>query len=316
MIVSGGTLELKPYRQLALDKPMSPGLPSHLAAGSGMTCSGETLHVIADDALELGVFRTDGQAPGKLFELFARPPLPADHKERKKLKPDLESSTLLRHDGQEYWVSVGSGSSERRMTGVCVKLAPDGTPQQATEFDLKPLYEHLQGRFADLNIEGLAPVSDRGKLRLAQRGNSQAHQNAVVDLDLEKAFEAARAGGSWGPELLHDVVPVELPTLPGSQGPVPLTLTDLAPLDGSRLLFTAAAEDTENPYDDGQVLGSQIGVMEADGTVSRLYPVDQRVKLEGICAQPGENGVRTLVVTDADDPEQCATVYETWLVAE
>ncbi len=314
--MTAGLLTLALVRTLPLAKPLSEGLPCHLAAGSGLTRVANTLHIIADDALDVAVFKADApDEEGQLYRLFQRPPLPHDHKERKKLKPDLESASVLWQGDQAYWVALGSGSSEARMRGVCVTLDPQGQPGNSVEFGLEPLYRSLQQRFPDLNIEGMAPVIRDGRLRLAQRGNSSLAQNALIDLDLRQALEQARHGQSWGPELVQQIQPLQLPSLPGSRGPVPLTITDLTPLDESRCLFTAAAEDTDNPYDDGQVLGSHIGVLEADGTVSRIEPVDLPVKLEGIClnARVGEK-VQALVVTDGDNPEESASVYETWLI--
>lgn len=315
MAIASGLLTLTLCRTLPLERPITEGLPKHLAAGSGITQVGNTLHVIADDALDVGVFKTDSSEPGRLFPLFeGRAPLPTDHKARKKVKPDLESAAILYQDGKPYWLALGSGSTDARMTGVCVSLDKEGEPEKSVEFDLKPLYDGLKGRFTDLNIEGTAPMLEQGKLRLSQRGNSSANENALVDLDLEKAFKAAQQGKSWGPDLIKQVTPIELPTLPGSHGPVPLTITDLAPLDGSRCFFTAAAEDTDNPYDDGAIVGSRVGILEADGTISRLDSVDHIVKLEGITVEKQDKGFKAFVVTDGDNPDISASVYETWLI--
>jgi hypothetical protein len=306
-------LILKPLLTLALERAASQGLPSHLAAGSGMTRVGDRLHVIADDALDMAIFDCSSQEPGRLFRLFDRPALPADHKERKKLKPDLESACLLQHEGSPFWLAVGSGSSPNRNTGVCVLLDAEGEPQTSVEFDLTPLYAELKNRYPELNIEGAAPLVENGRLRLAQRGNGTRLDNALIDLDLGRAFQAAREGKCWSPDMMVAAHPVTLPSLPGANGPVPLTITDLAPLDGGRCMFTAAAEDTDNPYDDGAVVGSCIGVVDLDGSVSLLRQVDQKVKLEGLTVRPQNGGVEALVVTDADDPERSATVFRTWL---
>lgn len=310
-------LILKPLLTLALERPPVEGLPKHLAAGSGMTMLADRLHVIADDALDMGIFERNSQSPGKLFTLMDRPALPVDHKQRKKLKPDLESACLVPHQGKNFWVAVGSGSTENRNKGVCVELDRQGEPVRSTEFDLTPLYKELKTRYPELNVEGSAPILEEGRLRLAQRGNGSHLDNAVIDLDLNRAFLAAREGKSWSPDMIVASYPVELPKLPGgTKGDVPLTITDLAPLSDGRCLFTCAAEDTDNPYDDGAVVGSCIGVLELDGSVSQLHTVDQKVKLEGICGQAKDGGVEALVVTDADDPEVPATVYQTWLTTQ
>jgi len=306
-------LTLTPVRTLSLERPCVDGMPSHLAAGSGLTQVGDRLHVVADDALELGVFDRHTQDPGKLFRLFERPTLPLDEHERKKIKPDLESSCLLQHQGNSFWLGLGSGSTEQRNKGVCVSLSADGQPESRVEFDLTPLYGELKKAHPELNIEGTAPIVEQGRLRLAQRGNGSQIDNALIDLDLESAFDAARQGKAWGPELIRYTKAFELPSLTGSNGPVPLTITDLSPLSDGRCLFTAAAEDTSNPYEDGEVLGSCIGVVDLNGGISQIYQVDKKVKLEGITGLEKDGGVDALVVTDNDDPAHGATIYSTWL---
>ncbi|MBN9419348.1 MAG: hypothetical protein J0I12_28090 [Candidatus Eremiobacteraeota bacterium] len=306
-------LTLTVVRMLSLERPCAEGMPSHLAAGSGLTQVGNRIHVVADDALELGVFDRTSQDPGKLFRLFERPTLPLDEHERKKIKPDLESSCLLQHEGKSFWLGLGSGSTEQRNKGICVSLSADGEPQSTIEFDLTPLYGELKKAHPELNIEGTAPIVEQGRLRLAQRGNGSLVDNTLIDLDLQQAFANARDGKAWGPELIRQECPLQLPTLAGSNGPVPLTITDLSPLSNGRCLFTAAAEDTSNPYEDGEVLGSCIGVVDLNGGVSQLFQVDKKVKLEGITGQEKDGGVEALVVTDNDDPAHGATVYQTWL---
>lgn len=306
-------LTLTMVRMLSLERPCVEGMPSHLAAGSGLTQVGNRIHVVADDALELGVFDRHSQDPGKLFRLFERPTLPLDEHERKKIKPDLESSCLLQHDGKSFWMGLGSGSTAQRNKGVCVTLNEAGEPQSRVEFDLTPLYNELKKGHPELNIEGTAPIVEQGRLRLAQRGNGGQIDNTLIDLDLEAAFAAAREGKAWGPDLIRQERPLQLPSLTGSNGPVPLTITDLSPLSQGRCLFTAAAEDTSNPYEDGEVLGSCIGVVDLDGGISQIFQVDKKVKLEGISGQEKEGGVEALVVTDNDDPGHGATVYQTWL---
>lgn len=317
MEIAAQPLVLKFLRQLPVERPLMEGGPKFLAAGSAITAVGNELQIVADDAIDLVTFERDSTAPGRLTRLFERPNLPLDHDERKELKPDLEAATIIGEGESSTWMGLGSGSTGRRMSGVWM---PRG--QEPIEFDLEPLYNHLKGEYPKLNIEGCSPIVEENRLRLAQRGNGKGSVNALIDLDLKRAVELARNGQPWGPDLILDQKQVNLPQLecpppapgerPGS-ATVPLTLTDLTPLDGKRCLFTAAAEDTSNPYDDGKVVGSAIGVLEFDGTVSQLHKVDQVVKLEGITARRSGDQVQALVVTDNDDPTTSASLYETWL---
>jgi hypothetical protein len=90
---------------------------------------------------------------------------------------------------------------------------------------------------------------------------------------------------------------------------------------GERVLFIAAAEASSNAIDDGQVLGSRLGVlaigtdgMPADVRVAPLVGDDgAAIKAEGLALDPDVPG-RAWVVTDPDDVEQPARLYELELV--
>lgn len=290
--VAGAQERLKPelVRSLTLERPLVKGLPSFLAAGSGLVLlDGSRFAVIADEGLALAVF--EGDAPGRLHTLLERKPLPLEPKARKQAKPDFEA---LGYAGCEGLVALGSGSRVNRRTGVWLSL-PDLEPR---EFDLAPLYHALDAHYPTVNIEGVATLPDR--LRLAQRGNAKGGGNAIIDLDLEQAVDRASRGRSWGPELILSQHPVVLGSLPGSHGPVPFTLTDLAPLPDGSCLFTAAAEDTLSAVDDGRVLGAGLGRLDAAGKVTAFWRLETKFKCEGVAVR----GREVWLVTDADDPWQ------------
>lgn len=278
-----------------------------LAAASGLVRSHNWLHVIADDSLDLATFslvETEVGEPGQLHRLFPDPSLPLAAKERKKLKPDLESLGLVPFQGGQALLSLGSGSSPLRQRAFLQPLFPcgevDGRP---LIFDLGPLYTSLP--FRELNIEGLA--ASGSSLYLGQRGNSQEGINALVRLDLKRAIQAIADRACWSAELVDEVISLDLGNLNG----VPLTLTDLAPLDPDRLVFTAAAEDTQNPYDDGQVLGSTVGTYSlAERTITQ-HTLDGIWKVEGVDARRQGDHFELLLVTDADDPLKPALLLRT-----
>lgn len=298
-------LRLIPVRPLTL-KRAEGNTDKFLSAASGLQKVGEQFHVVADDRLDLGTFTTVATEGGEIRKILDRAKLPQDEKERKAVKPDLEALTKVVHNGSEALLAFGSGSTEKRNTGVFMALDEQGNPGEAVEFDLGPLYESFSVGFPELNIEGAAQIGEH--LRLLQRGNGSTGPNAVIDLDLADVVEAASNGEALSPRMLRGVKPVELGTTPGSTGPVPWTFTDLTSLPDGRAVFTAAAEDTDNPYDDGEILGSAVGIMEADGSISSLRPVDQKVKIEGVTID-SERENQAYLVTDADDPHKPAMMF-------
>jgi hypothetical protein len=268
-----------------------------VSAASGLVLHDQLLHVVADDELTLHSYDLQGR-PVRVTRLFSGE-LPPGPRERKAAKPDLEGLTRL-SDGS--LLALGSGSTLNRQRGV---LLPAGGPPK--EVDAAPLFERLRERLPRLNVEGLTAWRD--ELVLFNRGNGKRGQNALVRLD---GAEVARSLGAARPcltgEALRSVVSVQL----GSLASVPLGFTDASALrDG--IVFSAAAEDTDDPVADGACGGSVLGwiareVLEESRRRSALEPtqllgLSEPVKVEGIAVAPG--GV-LYAVADADDRAQAA----------
>lgn len=293
-------MNVKTLRTLELQSSLTPGLPPHVAAASGLARVGDWLHVVPDDALQLATFALDQSGPGKVHPLFPDPPLPPDEAKRKALKPDLESLAVVPWKGGQALLAVGSGSTERRRRGVLQRLFDCGEVEgPATVFDLSPLYNSLP--YQELNIEGLA--CHGGRLFLGQRGNSAEGRNELIELDLSMALAAIEQGRPWTSELMKSARPLGLGEVMG----VRLTLTDLSPYGPNHLLVAAAAEDTDNPYDDGVIVGSVLGRYSlVDGQMT-MVSLDGPWKVEGV--EMLEEG-RVLMVTDGDDPHLPAVLLE------
>lgn len=283
-----GILHVEHVRNLVTADPPRPGAPAHLAAASGIVRVGDRYVIAADDEDALGVFPVEGMAPGDWLRLTDRV-LPSDEAARKAVKLDIESLALL-PDGAI--IAVGSGSKPTRCAAMVLSL-DEPKPRVV---DLAPLYAAITQHVKELNIEGSVVVGDA--LRLLQRGNSAAGISAFVDVDLA-AFTRDRIDAG----ALRGVVPVELGKLHG----VALGFTDASRLPDGRLLFSAAAEDTQNTYDDGECKGSAVGVADVQGRIIALHPVDAACKVEGIVFERIEHGhaVATLVA-DGDDPHHPA----------
>jgi hypothetical protein len=252
-----------------------------VSAASGLVSAGGLLHIVADDELDLVTVDTEGRLVRRT-KLFPGE-LPEEKHARKRLKPDLE--TLCLFDGA--FLTLGSGSTDRRARGALVTLAGE-----VTVIDLAPLYERLRQDIPELNLEGVA-VSGSW-LRLLQRGNGPARLNAVVDLHLD-GVRTALAGRRLGPELLARITPVTLPD--------GLTFTDASPLSDGSLVFSAAAESSPNTYEDGETTASAVGILAPDLSVPTLVGLaGPPLKIEGVDATPTEAGLELLLVADADDP--------------
>jgi hypothetical protein len=278
-------------RDLAVRRGEHPRAQPHLSSASGLALAGRWLCVIADDEHHLGLFDSgDPTAPGRLLRLLPDD-LPAGFKARKKAKPDFES--LVQLPGASL-LATGSGSRRKRQRGLLFAVDARGGLAEAPEpVDLAALYEPLQERFDDLNIEG--GFVSQGRLCLLQRGNKGGSPNALITYKL-RDFQ------QWLGRHADAPGATEIKEWPlGACDGVPLGFTDATTLPDGGWLFSAVAEDTTNSYVDGACAGSAIGWVDAAGQLVRLGAIEGSPKVEGIAIDAGG---RLLAVTDADDPEQ------------
>jgi hypothetical protein len=284
-------------RKLDLAQAAAHGRPAHLSAASGLVCVGSWLYVVADDELHLGVFRGDSDQPGELVRLFDGA-LPAEATSRKNRKPDIEAIAYLPDGGRSHRGSLlvlGSGSHANRQRGAILRLddggAVDGVPRVV---DLSPIFAPLGRKFPALNIEGAVVVGD--ELRLLQRGNKADPNSAVIRYRTTAFLAALGADAREIEPLATDLFDL------GSIDGIPLCFTDGAALPDGRMVFSAVAENTDNPYDDGRCIGAVLGIIEGDRLIS-VQRLDRACKVEGVHAVAAGDAIDLLMVTDADDPE-------------
>ena len=298
---------MRKVRELTLDRARSQG-PSHVSAASSLEQVGDTLFVIADDELRLAVFPRLGAELGHAVRILG--PHGDGGRAHKDSKADLESLTLLPSFGPHphgALLALGSGSGPRRNQAALVPLGSRGEPQDHRRVDLAPLYTHLRKKVEQLNIEGAAAVE--GKLRLLQRGNNGPGVNVIIDLDLAAVLDALERGEPLTGSCVRSMEERDLGRLQG----VDLAFSDASALSRGRIAFCASAEDTPDSYEDGPVVGSALGLMDSEGNIERVEPVDLGVKLEGLSARETDDGVQVFIVTDADDPGAPSPLLEAFL---
>lgn len=305
------TLSVLPLQIVRVLELEQAGARRCFSAASGMWVENETLYVVADDELELGVFAWQSQQPGRTLSIIPGE-LPDDPARRKELKPDFESLTRLpacERYPHGALVAFGSGSTDQRKRGMLWPFAAPGQLAEAPQlFSLQALYGPLEQEFADLNIEGLVIQGD--SFKLWQRGNNLNPQSSVIEYRLDDLY--VLLDGQADVAAIQPLY-IEHYDLGLAEG-VPLTFTDAFALDDGRCLFTAAAENTDDSYRDGDCVGAAIGLIGPDLKLQGIWPVQPVHKIEGISAQKEPDGrLRVLLVTDADDPETPALLLETWL---
>lgn len=301
------SLELRSVRELLLNSSCAQ---PHLSAASGMWIVGDTLYVVADDELVLGVFSMLDTQPGCTLTIISGE-LPKDAKHRKAAKPDFESLTCLPAcPAYPYGalLALGSGSTEQRKRGM---LWPFNAEQQLSEsaqlFNLQALYYPLEQVFADLNIEGVVIQGDC--LKLWQRANNQHRDNAVIEYNLQDLYAVIHAKSDTLNLQPQRIDYYDLGEVAG----VPLTFTDAYALEDGACVFTAAAENTDNSYLDGECVGAAIGLIDAERQLRWLRPVLPVYKLEGISAKQVDDQLQIYLVSDADNPDIPAHLLEAYI---
>jgi len=293
-------------RQLSLIAPSAPKRPAHLAAASGLVHVGGWLYVVADDELQLGVFRFGADEPGTLLRMFAGD-LPNGPGARKKAKPDLESLVLLPPD--PHWphgalLALPSASRPNRNRGALLTLDVQGAPDGAARIiDLSGFFALLRESIPASNIEGATIVGT--ELVLFQRGNKAAAASACLRFDYA-AFAIGLANGAVGAMALTRVDLLDLGSIDG----IPLAFSDACALPDGRIAFCAVAEDTDDPYLDGAFCGAAIGMLDANGALASLRRIDAPAKIEGISARRVDDIIELLLVTDADDAAAAGLLLE------
>jgi len=291
-------LELTTLRELDLAEATAEGRDPHLGGASGVVRRGDFVYVIADDELDLGVFRVSGDEPGE-----ARPILPGslpdDESERKGAKPDLEALTALppfekTPYGGLFGLGSGSDSEGNRDRGFFWAFAADGSLEGKPKvIDLAPLYGLLREELGDLNVEGAAVMGD--ELWLFHRGNEGEAGNVVAEIALNDL------AGSLTGDLDIDVDELkELRTYDlGEMDGIALCFSDATALSEDTVCFTASAEGEE----DGDIRGSVVGTISTTGEVRRLRTIDRKWKVEGVHAAVDTGVIDFVFVCDQDDED-------------
>ena len=283
----------------------------HLSAASSLVAVGRRLYVVADDEHHLAIFERDDPAPGLLLRLLDDE-LPLRQRARKQAKPDFESLLHLpasRTHPNGGLLALGSGSRPQRRRAIVLDFDREGgLPVVRRAIDLAPLYDGLAAHFDDLNIEGAFVTG--GEVCLLQRGGSKRASASIR--------YAARAFLRWvdGLDRVPAPVCIDLHDLGAIDG-IHLGFTDGAGLPDGGWVYCAAAEDTDNAYDDGRCRGSAIGIVDAQGRHCWQALLEPVCKVEGIAVTSrADGGNELLLVSDADDRTRPALLLAATLPAD
>lgn len=205
-------------------------------------------------------------------------------------KPDLEGSVILKIDGNDHLLIIGSASRKNRKYIILIPFSDNGLDFQTLEHALYKTKKFIKRISSDhieeINLEGACLM--QSKLVLGNRGN-RANQNnhlIITDKDFWKRQEECM------------IIVIKL--LLSKQTDTALGISELCYIDLlDTLLITLTSEATDNAYDDGEIGNSYIAWINAARTklhfkeisvdgmmdLGEVDAVFKNEKIEGICAE-------------------------------
>ncbi len=292
------------------------------------------------EALRLGEDR-DILSPGTAQRIIPEV-LPLGGRERSEAKADFEALTIITRDDinrlsdgnlrmemtrrfpNGLLLIVGSGGMSwggvRRSIGVVYSLGENGLIRGLpAKISFEGLHTFLDEHIVigELNIEGVTVHGSQ--LVLAQRGNSFDQDgapapNMLIRLALDKFLWSLCTDLKIDQLELEELGQYDLGSADYEGHLVKLDFTDVDSVHEDpkgRMVITGAAEANFEPIK-GQIAGSIVGVIDAEGNLVKLLPLeDQSIKLEGVDARYNHTlgCIDVLLVPDADDPDVPAGLY-------
>ena len=204
-----------------------------IRTASGMFLHNHRLFLVCDD--QFGVYEWIETKGWNFHQWSEAPAVGLSYMQQKKIKLDLECIGLT--SNSEKIMAFPSGSTENRKLGLTLNLRTS----QVEEVHLEKWFEFISKRISVLNIEGYCVIG--GFVYLLNRGVQNQKSN-LIKMNLS------------GTDIIS-ITELEFGSISG----VVAHGTELAALE-NRLFALFSAEDTNDTYNDGAVVGS--GLAEFD----------------------------------------------------
>lgn len=274
---------------------------NEIPSGSGITTYKGNYFAIGDDSPFLFTLDQD-------FNIIKRIQLiekaHADKKFSKPKKPDFETLELINDD---EIVIFGSGSKSPQRDVFIRVLLTD--PVSIERYNLTELYQNLKNmplmQNSELNIE--ATAYHNNQLFLFNR-----NKNIIFQFDYDKLLHYLKGETMMFP--MPTAYSFNLPKInhieAGFSGATVLK-------SASKIIFTASVEHTDNAYDDGEILGSFIGIIDlSNNVISSSFDFcmvpqhNNKLKIESV-AIDNENSIgNTSLLLIADDDKGSSTILK------
>lgn len=262
----------------------------NIPSGSGISKINDLYYIIGDDSPYLFVCNSQFEIVKKIA--ITSTSGVSNGRISKPQKADLEAMELI---SENEIVIFGSGSkSQQRDSFIRVLLQEE---IKVETYSLTKFYEFLKSlkivTDSELNIEAIAYKDDI--LYLFNR-----KKNIMISLKYTHLLAYVKGGDNPLPNIQTNTY-----TLPqinnieaGFSGAITLKKEP-------KIVFTASVEDTNNAYDDGEILGSFIGIIDLeDNTIEycRIPEIKEKLKVESITIdeEVSSNSIKVTLITDSD----------------
>lgn len=276
-----------------------------IPSGSGIVKSGDIYYVIGDDSPFLFSLDKDFKAISKTSLLDSVDV--SDERIIKAVKPDFEAMEMV---GENELVVFGSGSKSPERDVFARILLKDSITVE--KYDISKFYNKLRNlpifKDSELNIE--ATAFHHNQIFLFNR-----KKNLIIKFEY-KALLSYIKGEINFPE--PEIKQFSLPKINGIEaGFSGATALQNEP----KIIFTASVEDTNNAYDDGEILGSFIGMIDiSKNTISEVYTyceipnTEAKLKVESVTIKEEISSGKTKVVLITDDDLGNSLIVESMLL--
>jgi len=264
-----------------------------ISGASGIVKFNDYYYVVGDDTPY--IFKLNSEFKVISEHMISNIPVDLDSgRIPKKDKHDLESLEMV---SENEMISFGSGSKSPERDQF-IRIMIDGEVS-LKKYKLTAFYNALKGldilRGSELNIEAVAYIN--GSLYLFNR-----RKNIIFCFDY-KDFLDFIEDSSPLPEIKS--YEFKLPDINGIEA----GFSGATGWGKSKMLITFSVEDTDNAYDDGEILGSFIGVISFDE--NKINDLSSWVKIENgnkplkvesitVSKENTEKDIDVIMVTDSD----------------
>lgn len=271
-------------------------LLENVPSASGIALLNEILYVVGDNSAWLYELNRSYDVTSKQLLMQGI----TNHLIPKASKPDFEAMTNIEIHGKSELLIFGSGSkSPERNTMARIQFLDQ---IQSTIHDLSKFYqaltltEHMEGQ--ELNIEAAATVADN--LYLFNR-----EHNIMWQIPLAAFLKYVEGTGALPPIFTHRLI------LP-KHDKLQVKISGASTIIGTnQLVYVASIEDAPNTYDDGEVLGSYVGLIDLNllkneyqpdciAILDDVEPLLIKVESVEVLKIVGSQTIKLVMVTDSD----------------